>query len=160
MKTLSISIKNIQLIIYDFDGVMTNNKVYIDQNGNEFVQVNRADGLAVSEIKNLGIKQIIISTETNTVVHARAKKLGIQCIQCVADKEKELLSYCESNNIDLKNVIYIGNDMNDKKAMELVGWSWCPSDAHESIKDISKFVFTKKGGEGVVRELLDLITKE
>ncbi len=159
MKKFQVSPDSIQLIIYDFDGVMTNNKVYVDQNGNEFVQVNRADGLAVSEIKNLRIKQIIISTETNTVVHRRANKLGIQCIQCVTDKAKELQSYCLVNNINLKNVIYVGNDINDKKAMELVGWPLCPSDAHESIKNISMYIFTKKGGEGVVRELFDLITK-
>ncbi len=69
-----IDLNNIKLIVYDFDGVMTNNKVYVDQNGNETVQVNRADGLGISEIKKLGIEQIIISTETNPVVSARAKK--------------------------------------------------------------------------------------
>ena len=72
-------LKNIKLLVYDFDGVMTDNKVYIDQNGNEFVQVNRADGLAISEIKKLLIDQIIISTEKNSVVLLRAKKLGIKC---------------------------------------------------------------------------------
>ena len=76
----------IKLIIYDFDGVMTDNKVYIDQNGNELVQVNRADGLAISEIIKLGIKQLIISTEKNPVVSARAKKLGIPCIQHIENK--------------------------------------------------------------------------
>lgn len=158
MKTPPISPENIHLIIYDFDGVMTNNKVYVDQNGNEFIQVNRADGLAVSKIKDFGIKQIIMSTEINPVVQKRAEKLGILCLQCVSDKEKELQSYCIKNNINLKNVIYVGNDINDQEAMELVGWPLCPSDAHESIKNISKFIFKKKGGEGVVRELYDLIT--
>tara|TARA_B100001964_G_scaffold136629_1_gene150796 strand:+ start:684 stop:917 length:234 start_codon:yes stop_codon:yes gene_type:complete len=67
---------NLDLIIYDFDGVMTDNKVYVDQNGNEMVQVNRADGLSIAKIKKLGIKQIIISTEKNPVVSARASKLG------------------------------------------------------------------------------------
>ena len=146
-------------MVYDFDGVMTNNKVIVDQYGNESVIVNRVDGLAISMIKNLGIEQIIISTEANPVVKKRSEKLGIFCMQCVADKEKELKSYCSSKNINLKKVIYVGNDINDKKAMELVDWSMCPADAHKSIKNISRFILSKKGGEGTIREIFDLITK-
>ena len=80
----------IDIIIYDFDGVMTNNKVYVDQNGNETVQVNRADGLGISEIKKLGIEQIIISTEKNPVVVKRAEKLGISCMQGIENKKAAL----------------------------------------------------------------------
>lgn len=80
--------QEIKLIVYDFDGVMTDNKVYIDQNGMESVQVNRGDGLGVSEIKKLGIKQIILSTEKNLVVAARAKKLKIDCLHGVNNKKK------------------------------------------------------------------------
>ena len=69
--------KKINLIVYDFDGVMTDNKVFVDQKGREMVQVNRADGLGISEIKKLGIEQIIVSTENNPVVSVRAIKLGI-----------------------------------------------------------------------------------
>ena len=152
-------VNRIELIAYDFDGVMTNNKVYIDEHGCECVQVNRADGLGVSEIKKLGIKQIIISTETNPVVRKRAEKLGIPCLQCIEDKEKELKLYCSTNNINLENVIYVGNDINDMKAMESVGWPICPDDAHEIVKNISKHILTKHGGEGVVRELMDLMMK-
>lgn len=148
---------NPDLIVYDFDGVMTNNKVYLDQTGNEIVQVNRGDGLGVSEIKRFGIKQIIISTEKNQVVSTRAKKLGIECLQGIEDKKKTLIDYCKNNDIDILSVAFLGNDINDKKAMELVGFSLCPSDAHESIKLISNYVFTAKGGAGVIRELLDII---
>ena len=151
---------DIELIVYDFDGVMTDNKVYVDQHGNEFVQVSRADGLGISEMKKLGIKQIIISTETNPVVNKRAEKLSISCLQCVDDKEKELKTYCCANNVDLTDVLYVGNDINDKKAMELAGWAICPADAHESVKGISKYILRTKGGEGVVREILDLIIKK
>ena len=152
-----ISVKDIELIVYDFDGVMTNNKVFVDQFGNESVQVNRADGLGVSKIKDMGINQIIISTETNPVVQRRAEKLGIPCLQGVSDKAKELQSYCTGNNFNLENVIYVGNDSNDKEAMQVVGWPLCPSDAHESIKAISNHVLSKRGGDGVIRELMDLI---
>jgi 3-deoxy-D-manno-octulosonate 8-phosphate phosphatase (KDO 8-P phosphatase) len=152
-----MKIKNIELIIYDFDGVMTDNKVYFDQNGIEMVQVNRADGLGVSEIKKLDINQIIISTEKNPVVSMRAKKLGIFCLQGIEDKELAINNYCEKNNIKLDRVLFVGNDINDKKAMELSGVAICPNDAHESIKFISDYVLNKNGGDGIVRELLDLL---
>jgi len=150
----------IKLIVYDFDGVMTDNKVYIDQNGNEMVQVNRADGLGVSEIKKLGIEQIIISTEKNSVVSRRAKKLNIYCLQEIANKKKALENYCNENKIELENVAYVGNDINDKEVMEIAATTFCPADAHESIKAISDYVLKAKGGQGVVRQLFDHINKE
>ncbi len=145
----------IKLIVYDFDGVMTDNKVYVDQNGYEMVQVNRADGLSVSEIIKLGIEQIIISTEKNPVVSARAKKLGIPCIQHIENKTKALKKYCQENNFDYKNVAYVGNDINDEDAMKIVGTTFCPKDAHERIKKISKYILETKGGNGVIREIYD-----
>lgn len=148
---------NIKLIVYDFDGVMTDNKVYVDQNGNETVKVNRSDGLGISEIKKLGIQQIIISTEKNLVVGKRAKKLGINCLQNVGNKKNALEENCKKINIELDQVIYVGNDINDKEAMEIAGITICPADAHESIKNISNHIFTKRGGDGVVRELYDFI---
>ncbi len=150
----------IELIVYDFDGVMTNNKVYIAQDGKEIVQVNRGDGLGISEIKKLGFKQIIISTEKNLVVTTRAKKLGIDCLQGIENKEDVLRNYCKNHNFSLKNVIYIGNDINDKEVMEIVGHAYCPNDAHPIIKDLSSRTLNTNGGDGVVREFFDLIKKE
>jgi len=144
------------IIFYDFDGVMTDNKVYVNQNGEEMVQVNRADGLGVAEIKKLNIEQIIISTEKNAVVSARANKLGIKCFQGIENKRQTLIKYCRGRT-DLKEVAYVGNDINDRGAMEIVGTVLCPADAHESIKEMSDHVFDAKGGNGVIRELLDLI---
>ena len=151
------NLNNIKLLVYDFDGVMTDNKVYIDQEGNEMVQVNRADGLGVSEIKKLGIKQIIISTEKNSVVSKRAKKLKIDCLQGINNKMKTLNNYCKDNNYTLNNVGYVGNDINDLDVMKSSGWTWCPADAHEDIKKISDHIFSNNGGDGVIRELFDLI---
>ena len=155
-----IDIGKVKLIVYDFDGVMTDNKVYVDQKGNEMVQVNRADGLVISEIKKLGIEQIIISTETNPIVSTRAKKLDVKCLQGIADKKEALKNHCLDNHINVKYVAYIGNDINDKEVMGVVGKTYCPSDAHESIKTISDHILMSKGGDGVVRELLDLITNK
>ena len=150
-------LKNIKLIIYDFDGVMTNNTVYIDQHGNEMVQVNRADGLGVAKIKELGIQQIIISTEQNSVVSARAMKLGIPCLKGIDNKKESLLNYCQKNGININEVAYIGNDINDKEAMEIARIRFCPADAHEIIKEISDRVLKRNGGDGVIRELLDIL---
>ena len=153
-------LNNIELMVYDFDGVMTDNKVYVDQYGKEMVQVNRGDGLGVSEIKKLGIQQIIISTEKNTVVSSRATKLGIPCLQGIENKKTVLMDYCENNNFDLQNVAYMGNDLNDKDAMMIAGVTFCPADAYDSIKDISNHILKTKGGDGVVRELFGLISRK
>ena len=150
----------LKLIIYDFDGVMTDNKVYVDQDGREMVKVNRADGLGVSEIKKLGIEQIIISTEQNPVVSARAHKLGIPCLHGIENKNMALIDYCKENVIHLKNVAYVGNDINDNDVMGNVGITFCPADAHDSIKAISDHALKTKGGQGVIRELFDLITRK
>ncbi len=152
--------KKIKLIAYDFDGVMTNNKVYIDQNGNEMVVVNRADGLGISEIKKIGIQQIVISTEKNRVVSARARKLDIPCAQGIDNKKDYLINYCKKNNIDFMQVAYVGNDINDKDVMTISGFTFSPSDAHPSIRLISDHVLKSKGGDGVVREILDHLIQE
>ena len=147
----------IKLIVYDFDGVMTNNKVYIDQNGNEMVLVSRADGLGISEIKKIGIKQIIISTEKNAVVTARARKLDIPCVQGIDNKKDYLIDYCKKNDIQILQVAYVGNDINDMGVMKIVGIKICPADAHLSIINISDYVLQTKGGDGAIREIYDMI---
>lgn len=152
-----INTKNISLIIYDFDGVMTDNKVLVGQDGKEAVFCNRSDSLAISKIKQIGIPQIIVSTEANKVVQARARKLKIPVLQNINDKKKLIEKYCKERNIDLKKVIYIGNDINDLEIMRSVGHPIAPSDASQEIKDIAKIITKAKGGEGVIRELLDIL---
>ena len=150
---------SIKLLVYDFDGVMTDNKVYVDQHGNEMVQVSRADGLGISEIRKLGIQQMILSTEINPVVGARAKKLDLFCLQGVVTKAQALTEYCNVHQISLSDVAYVGNDINDLEVMKLVGTTFCPADAYSSIKEISQFILSSKGGNGVSREILDLLTQ-
>lgn len=150
----------IDLIIYDFDGVMTNNTVTIDQNGHESVTVNRSDGLAVAEIRRHNVNQIIISTEKNPIVQRRAEKLNIPCINSVENKRAIVEQYLKEHKVEKENVIYVGNDINDLEAMLYVGWPVAPKDAHKSIKRISKFITKSKGGAGVVRDLLDILIRE
>ena len=123
------------------------------------LKVSSADGFGVSEILKLGIFQMILSTETNPLVAARAKKLDLLCIHGVNNKAQALKDYCEDHQISLRDVAYVGNDINDFDAMEIVGKRFCPIDAHESVKKISDMVLKTKGGDGVVRELFDLISE-
>ena len=151
--------QDIDLIVYDFDGVMTDNRVIVFQDGVEAVIVNRADGLGVDHLRIRGIPQLILSTETNPVLKARAKKLQLEVINSCKDKKSALESYCQQKNYDLNRVIYIGNDLNDLEVMEVVGFPIAPADAHPKIKKIAKLITKAKGGEGVVKELSDRIAE-
>ena len=148
--------ENIDAFIFDFDGVLTNDLVFVDQNGKESVICNRSDGLAFDVLRKLKKPSYILSTEKNPIVSARAKKLKIQAIQGVEDKVEELLMLAKSKGYNLNRVLYVGNDINDYKAMQLCGYSACPSDSHQKIKSIATFVLQKKGGNGVIRELLEV----
>ena len=146
-------------IAYDFDGVMTDNKVIVNENGIESVAVNRSDGLAVSLLREAGIDQVIISTEQNPIVSVRARKLNLPVMQDVEDKGEAIRKYCNERHYDLSDVMFIGNDINDLPALKLVGYRGCPADAHEKVSNVCDWISTCKGGEGVVRELYDWIIR-
>ena len=152
---IKFNYKNIDLIVYDFDGVMTDNRVIIFQDGTEAVIVNRADGLGIDHFRSLDIPQLILSTETNPVVNARAAKLHLEVIASCKDKKIALENYCAQKDYDLNRVMYIGNDLNDLEVMKIVGFPIAPADAHPKIKKIAKLITKAKGGEGVVKELSD-----
>ena len=156
MQNKLITLENIDAFIFDFDGVLTNNLVFVDQDGKESVSCNRSDGLAFDVLRKLKKPSYILSTEKNPIVSARAKKLKIQAIQGVEDKVQELLILAKTNEYNLNRVLYVGNDINDYKVMKLCGYSACPSDSHEKIRSIATFVLQKKGGNGVIRELLEV----
>lgn len=147
----------ISLCLYDFDGVMTDNKVIVREDGKESVVCNRSDGLAISILKKWGIRQAIISTEVNEVVAFRALKLGIPCIHGVSNKKEVVLQYCEQLDIDPQETLYIGNDLNDLEVMLIVGCPVCPNDAYKEIKEIAKLILPVGGGCGVIRELLNYL---
>jgi len=156
-KEMLNNINGVELIVYDFDGIMTNNKVIQDQSGGESIIVNRSDGLAIANIKKMGIPQIILSTEKNQVVKKRAEKLDLICIQGVKNKLNILDGYLKKNEIDKTKVIYLGNDVNDLEVMKLIGFPVAPSDAVEEIKIVAALITEAKGGDGVIRELYNLL---
>ena len=152
-----MDINKLDALIFDFDGVLTDNRVVVNQDGSESVICNRADGLAFDVLKKLNIPTYILSTETNAVVSVRAKKLKVQIIQGVSNKLKALSELCSSQNYHYSKILYVGNDLNDYYVMKSCGITVCPNDAHNSIKSISKFILKKNGGDGIVREILEEI---
>jgi YrbI family 3-deoxy-D-manno-octulosonate 8-phosphate phosphatase len=145
----------IKLFIFDFDGVLTNNMVHLDQNGNELVSCSRSDGLAFDLLRKLNKDIYIVSTETNPVVNARAKKLKVPVLQGIKNKAELLEGVVQDNNFEFSQVCYIGNDINDYFAMKLCGLKVCPSDSHKRIIEIADVVLSSKGGHGIVRELIE-----
>jgi len=155
MKNQPISLDEIDVFIFDFDGVLTDNLVHLDQDGKEWVSCSRADGLAFDVLRKLEKPSYILSTENNPVVSARAKKLKIQALQGVKNKADTLLTLSENKGYDLSRILYVGNDLNDFHVMKICGYTACPIDSHIKIKELSNIVLNTRGGEGVVRELLE-----
>ncbi len=146
---------DVDVFVFDFDGVLTNNFVYLDQNGLESVICSRADGLAFDVLRKLQKPTYILSTEKNQVVTARAKKLKVPVLQGVSNKSEALKELIEKEGFDLQNILYVGNDLNDYQAMKLCGFSACPADSHPKIKEIADIALKTNGGNGIVRELLE-----
>ena len=158
-KLVNLNIKDFDAIVFDFDGVLTNNLVHFDQDGKEWVSCSRSDGLAFDILRKLNKPTYIVSSEKNLVVTARAKKLNIPVIQGVKDKITVIQSLEKDYGYSVDKLLYVGNDLNDYKAMKICGYSACPSDSHTIIKELSDIVLNTKGGAGVVRELLEDILK-
>lgn len=149
----------IECIFYDFDGVMTDNRVLVDQNGVESVFVSRADGYGVARIREMGIPQVIVSTEVNSVVERRAEKLGIEVVHGVEDKRVVVADYCRRHGYRLEKVLFMGNDLNDLSVMKRVGFRAAPADAEKEILAIADWISEKNGGYGAVRDLYRKLSK-
>jgi YrbI family 3-deoxy-D-manno-octulosonate 8-phosphate phosphatase len=145
-----------KVIFTDFDGCLTDDRVWLNQDGEEFVAANRKDGLAINRLKALGIRVVITSTETNKVVTARATKLGIEALQGLSDKVEAIENYISNNNLTWKDSWYIGNDVNDLGAIRKAKFSICPSDAVKVVKKEVDLKLKTKGGYGVLSELVTL----
>jgi len=152
-----MTLDDIDALVFDFDGVLTNNFVYLNQEGMESVVCSRADGLAFDVLRKLNKPAFILSTEKSPVVAMRAKKLKIPAIQGVPDKVKAIKELAGKNKYNLKSILYVGNDLNDYLVMQVCGYTACPIDSHPKIKEISENILTVKGGNGVVRELLEQV---
>lgn len=156
-KSKLLILKDIHLLALDFDGVITDNRVLVNQDGRESVWCHRGDGWGISQLKKAGIKVIVLSTETNPVVSIRCQKLGVECVQGSKDKKESLERILEENSIKPQAVAYLGNDINDSGCMEYVGIAIAVSDAVPEILKIAHLTTSCNGGFGAVREVADWI---
>ncbi len=163
----SLNWKNIHTIVFDFDGIFTDNKVYISQEGKELIKCDKSDSLGLNylrkfvDLNNWDLDYFILTMESNPVVMQRAKKLQIKCYQSVENKlefiEQRLKKRFNETNQSKKGLVYLGNDLNDYKSMQFAGLGVSPNDANKNIKKISDIVLKKNGGGGFIREFIDLL---
>jgi len=151
--------RKVELVILDFDGVITDNRVWVDQDGREMVAAYRSDSPRIHELREHGIEVMILSSEPNPVVAARAKKMGVEAIHGVGLREKGrvLREILEKKNIKAENVVYVGNDLNDLPSFEVAGWAVAVADAFPEVIRKADYVLSKPGGYGAVRELCEII---
>ena len=151
--------QNPSLLVLDFDGVLTDNRVWVSETGQEMVAANRSDSLIMAKLKQSGTNVMILSSEVNPVVSARARKMNIEAIQGVGldNKGAVLQSLLKERQIDPAQVIYIGNDLNDLPYFEQVGWSVAVADSQPEALRAADYVTHLPGGHGAVREICDLI---
>ncbi|MEE8357433.1 MAG: N-acylneuraminate cytidylyltransferase [Anaerolineales bacterium] len=150
----------VSLLILDFDGVLTDDRVYVNQHGEETVAAHRGDGMGIAQVKKAGIEVVILSKEKNPVVKARADKLGIPVFQGIDEKGPELISILADRGISSDSVVYLGNDINDLPCFPLVGLAAAVADSHPLVIEKAQLVLSKKGGHGAVRELCDLLLEK
>jgi len=148
----------ISMIVLDFDGVLTDDRVWVNENGQEMVAASRSDGMGLERLRNeTGIGVMVLSRESNPVVTARCKKLGIPVWQSVLKKGLAIREILDENNLSPEDVIFMGNDINDLEVFSEVGFAVAPADAHSTVLRRADLILSQEGGKGAVRELCDMI---
>ena len=151
-----IQLSSIKAIAFDFDGVFTDNRVYVAQSGEEMVACDRSDGMGISMLRKTGIPLVIISTEKNPVVAIRGAKLQIEVLQGIEDKLPTLSNWAACHDIALCDVAFVGNDINDVECLAGVGLGVVVADAYPVAADAADMQLSRDGGRGAVREIADL----
>ncbi|RNL72468.1 acylneuraminate cytidylyltransferase [Streptomyces sp. I6] len=144
---------DVDAVVLDFDGTQTDDRVLIDSEGRELVAVHRGDGLGIAALRRAGLKLLILSTEQNPVVAARARKLNLPVLHGIDRKDAALRRWCEESGVAPERVLYAGNDVNDLSCFGLVGWPVAVASAHDSVRAAARAVTTTPGGAGAVREI-------
>jgi YrbI family 3-deoxy-D-manno-octulosonate 8-phosphate phosphatase len=150
-------VRRIKLVVFDFDGVFTDNRVWVDERGEEMLAFSRSDGLGLRRLDEVGVDYLIVSTEPNPIVSARAAKLGAACVQGVDDKLAVVRAETERRGIALEDVAYVGNDVNDADCLRVVGLPIVPGDAWPEVRPLARWVLERPGGAGCVREVCDAV---
>jgi len=157
MGSLGELFASVRVVAFDFDGVFTDNMVYVTQEGIESVRCWRSDGIGLSRLRGAGVEPLILSTEVNPVVGVRAKKLKAECRQGIEDKAATIMEFCRERGVDPSQAAFVGNDVNDIPAFKAVGLPIAVSDAYPEIFSHVLYRTACKGGQGAVREVCDLI---
>ncbi|MFF1694233.1 cytidylyltransferase domain-containing protein [Streptomyces sp. NPDC058257] len=144
---------DIDAVVLDFDGTQTDDRVLIDSEGREFVSVHRGDGLGIAALRDSGLPLLILSTEKNPVVAARARKLKLPVLHGIDRKDLALKQWCEEQGIAPERVLYVGNDVNDLPCFSLVGWPVAVASAHDVVRGAARAVTALPGGDGAIREI-------
>ncbi|MDX3214684.1 acylneuraminate cytidylyltransferase [Streptomyces sp. ME02-6991-2B] len=148
---------DVDAVVLDFDGTQTDDTVLVDAEGREAVTVHRGDGLGIAALRDNGLPVLILSTETNPVVAARARKLRVPVLHGIDRKDLALKQWCEEQHIAPERVLYVGNDVNDLGCFALVGWPTAVANAHDIVKDAARSVTATPGGHGAIREIASWI---
>jgi YrbI family 3-deoxy-D-manno-octulosonate 8-phosphate phosphatase len=148
---------DVDAVVTDFDGVHTDDSATVGEDGTESVRVSRADGMGVSLLRRAGIPVLILSSETNPVVLARARKLGVEVAHGVHDKATLLAIWIQRHGFDPARVAYVGNDVNDLTAMAAVGWPVAVPRSDPAVLAAARVVLAHAGGAGAVREVADRV---
>ncbi len=148
----------IRLLVLDFDGVLTDNRVLVHQDGSEAVRCNRSDGLGIERLRAGGrVETVVLSKETNPVVAARCRKLDLACAQGHDDKLSQLEQMAVARDLEAAQIAFVGNDVNDLEAMTWCGVSIAVADAYPEVIAAANLVTRRRGGRGAVREVCDLL---
>jgi len=148
-------LRRVRLAVFDFDGVFTDNRVWVNEAGEELLAFSRSDGLGLRRLDEVGVRYLIVSTEPNPIVGARAVKLNAECVQGVDDKLAVVFERTEELGVALEDTAYVGNDINDADCLRAVGLPVVPADAWPEVQPLARWVLSRSGGAGCVREFCD-----
>ena len=151
---------DIGAVVTDFDGVHTDDTASLDADGREMVRVSRSDGMGIALLRRAGIPVLILSTETNPVVRARARKLRVDVRQGVDDKAAVLRAWADAQGVALSRIVYLGNDVNDLGCLEIVGWPAAVPEAHPLVLAAARLIVARPGGHGAVRDLAERVLRD
>ena len=157
MTELRPLLEGVRFAVFDFDGVFTDNRVWVNERGEEALAFSRSDGLGLRRLEEVGVKTLIVSKERNPIVHVRAEKLRVDCAQGVDDKLPLLRERAAELDIPLEETAYVGNDINDAECLRAVGLAVVPADAWPEVIPLAAWVLTRSGGMGCVREFCDAL---
>ncbi|MCZ6666580.1 MAG: HAD hydrolase family protein [Gammaproteobacteria bacterium] len=147
----------IRLLLFDFDGVFTDNRVYVFQDGREAVRCTRLDGIGLRRLERANITPFIVSSEPNPVVRERAAKLRIGCLDGLEDKVASTHQLASKRGIDFSQIGFVGNDVNDIPLLRAVALPIMVADAHPDVWGFARYRTRLRGGCGAVREVCDAI---